>query len=612
MKRLKYFLCVLLACITVLGGGSSAAFAVSSTNLDNTPVLQDLQESTINGEKFDAAHYPYNEQGEAKLLAFTEFCFSYKAELAGNYALYVYVYNPTGREIRQDKNSIQIADLYANGNATHYKKYNLRLCNSSAGGLDKLFYKFRVIDDGSIFERVCKDNTARRYDVSGIELNYTGTAEDFTVGNKWVYSGFAKGCGADENADSTLSCITDDLETVRLEVKPTYYRYNNGIRIQTQISSVYFGVDNALLKRYGTLQKIHAEWLKAITNDIAVIDKTDSYQYFKDYIGIDVADKDFKYSLYTCLTGKEGLFPAVYWGYNIDGTMRTDKLAYLIDKSDSADNTVSSEELQEYIKWYSDKFGNKTVAGKYSGDLFVSVDENKTDVIIDADSHFDINGFTTGSGLLDWFNRVIGTSLEFDDLKDKEPIYLIKESDLNGSNEEISKRLLVAVSDVNKLKADFAINNKAGKATVLFRFATSDYTVDDMAMHHHGDLVRTWYGVGYKAQETVYLDFDIIDLTFIKNDVATVIPVVSNPLDIIAGITPPPVNNDGNGGVEWWVWVIIVALTGIVFYFFADPIISLLLLIFDGIVFVIRLPFRLIGGFFGLFKRNKKGKEGKK
>ena len=166
------------------------------------------------------------------------------------------------------------------------------------------------------------------------------------------------------------------------------------------------------------------------------------------------SDKDFKYSLYTCLTDKEGLFPAVYWGYNIDGTMRTDKLAYLIDKSDSADNTVSSEELQEYIKWYSDKFGNKTVAGKYSGDLFVSVDENKTDVIIDADSHFDINGFTTGSGLLDWFNRVIGTSLEFDDLKDKEPIYLIKESDLNGSNEEISKRLLVAVSDVNKLKAE--------------------------------------------------------------------------------------------------------------------------------------------------------------
>ena len=264
MKKIKYWLCCLMLCVVVLGGGNSAAFAVSGQSIDNTPVLQDLANSTINGEPFDAADYPYNENGKAKLLALTEFCFSYKASLAGNYALYVYVYNPTGKEIRQDKNSLQIADVYANGKATHYKKYELKLCNSSTGGLDRLFYKFRVMDDGSIFERVCKDNTARRYDVSGIELNYTGTAEDFTVGNKWIYSGFAKGCGADENADSTLSCTTDDLETVRLDVSSTYYRYNNSYVSSVQIDSVYFGIDNALLEKYGTLQKIHAEWLKEI------------------------------------------------------------------------------------------------------------------------------------------------------------------------------------------------------------------------------------------------------------------------------------------------------------------------------------------------------------
>ena len=44
---------------------------------------------------------------------------------------------------------------------------------------------------------------------------------------------------------------------------------------------------------------------------------------------------------------------------------------------------------------------------------------------------------------------------------------------------------------------------------------------------------------GYVWQEPIYLDFDIISLTYEKAGVNTVIPVVSNPIDIIAGIEPP-------------------------------------------------------------------------
>ena len=357
--------------------------------------------------------------------------------------------------------------------------------------------------------------------------------------------------------------------------------------------SVYFGVDNAIFEKYGALQKIHAEWLKAITGDIAVITKDGNYKYFEDYIGVDVSDKEFDYSLYTCITSKDGLFPAVYWGYNIDGTMRTDKLAYLIDKSNKETTEISSEELQEYINWYSEKFGNKTVAGKYSADLFSQVDANKTDVTIDADSRFDINGFSTGSGFLDWFNKLFNSGLEFDDLKNKEPIYLIKESDFNGSKEEVSRRLLVSTSDVQKLEAAFHANNKKGKKTVLFRFATSEYESDDMALHHHGDLIRTWNGVGYKAQETVYLDFDIIDLTFVNKDVFNVIPVVSNPIDVIAGVTPPPSTSTDNN-LPWWVWLIIALLVMVLLVLFVKPVAEIVLLILKAIWAVISAPFRLI------------------
>lgn len=45
---------------------------------------------------------------------------------------------------------------------------------------------------------------------------------------------------------------------------------------------------------------------------------------------------------------------------------------------------------------------------------------------------------------------------------------------------------------------------------------------------------------GYLAQQSVFLNFDIIQLTFKSEaEKMTVIPVVANPIDIIDPITPP-------------------------------------------------------------------------
>ena len=43
----------------------------------------------------------------------------------------------------------------------------------------------------------------------------------------------------------------------------------------------------------------------------------------------------------------------------------------------------------------------------------------------------------------------------------------------------------------------------------------------------------------YIAQQSVFVDFDIIQLTFNDKGTYTVIPVVSNPIDIVDPITPP-------------------------------------------------------------------------
>ena len=76
----------------------------------------------------------------------------------------------------------------------------------------------------------------------------------------------------------------------------------------------------------------------------------------------------------------------------------------------------------------------------------------------------------------------------------------------------------------------------------MFRFAKTDY--------YSAPAVYTGYtgsideSDAYVASQTVFLDFDILSLTFNKEGVYTVIPAVSNPVDIVNGFTPPDAGLD--------------------------------------------------------------------
>ena len=93
---------------------------------------------------------------------------------------------------------------------------------------------------------------------------------------------------------------------------------------------------------------------------------------------------------------------------------------------------------------------------------------------------------------------------------------------------------------------------------ILLRYSSSDYfsckivqssrrTSDSAVGEVDDDLVNRCFSYwndgefsGYVAQETVFLDFDIISFTFEDiNGVQTIIPAVSNPTNAISPITPP-------------------------------------------------------------------------
>ena len=95
-------------------------------------------------------------------------------------------------------------------------------------------------------------------------------------------------------------------------------------------------------------------------------------------------------------------------------------------------------------------------------------------------------------------------------------------------------------------------NDNKSDAVYLLRFAVTDYYAAFQMVFEDkfGDIGES--NSTYMARETVFLDFDILDLGFQALDgTITVLPVVADPLDIISGIDPPPVTD--YWGLVWWL-----------------------------------------------------------
>ena len=127
-------------------------------------------------------------------------------------------------------------------------------------------------------------------------------------------------------------------------------------------------------------------------------------------------------------------------------------------------------------------------------------------------------------------------------------------------------------------------------------------------------MTRPAYGRHYEGKDTnaylcqmwVQLDFDIIDLTFTKNDVDTVIPVVMSPMDIAADAAPPVITTKNN--LKWWqILLACIALIFVIIVLF-----KLLPLLLYAVFKIIALPFKALGLASKKLKKRKKEKRGDK
>lgn len=620
-------------------------------------VLDDLNGAVIGGEEFDLKDYPYNPFGRPELIYFAEFGYSVKEDKQSDYGLYVYVYNP--QEIALDVDTARNKIQFTYGDKESYLKYSLDFLNySDEPGYEGRFYKFKVRLYDSERQDILNavDYNGRVYKISGIELSYKGEVTEYSVAQTYTYTGFAKGYGSELATGDTISAQVDGLEDIiELEVEHTFYRTLTsglGYGHQNQVDTVYFTVPKRYFEEYDYLQRIKAEWWEYKTKPIIVTSNTEWYNGVIDYIGRQLSahgymyyENDLDYALgvgrdvsligppndvnydtvswnidpskeISIRSSRESQMRALYYLFLVDNIEEYDPYADIVTSGG-----VSSNALEKYIFGYEKSFesGKLNVKdGTISADLFeADIDEsrkvnNERGKIQMGYSYYDFDVEEDVQQIVSWADgdpswwdnwQEFGIlDSIFGDIPEEEgrsfsPIYIPKEEDFSGSPETIANRLMCQVSDVGKLRLAY---ERKDEVLVMFRFATSDYYAEAADLIDYTKLLflqKIEEGAAYIAQQSVFLDFDIIQLTFAKGAVSTIIPVVMSPLDIINDISTPVDMPEDEKDLLKLLFAIVALIVVLVIL---APFLPYIL---KFIGWILLLPFRLISWIISLFTK---------
>lgn len=561
MKKnyLKYiiFSFVLITLFASFGFSGSVAFATDNkASFDETYVLDDLNGMIINNKQFTVNDYPRKVSGDFELLNLVEFAYTYDKKYSGNYALYAYVYNPSGIRIEADsaQNRIQLACKYnENNEPIDFEKYNIKLCSVSSDGL---YLKYKIIDhlvDGkSLYDIVNRD--ARRYDVTGIEflLSSTKKIKDYKIGRYFVYSGYAKGMAQESVDESTLKCSYDESETISLKLNHTNFKtcYSGYSWAGTQynIASIYFSVDNFYLEKYGFLYSLMMEYNKQYIDSVLVIDDEKLFNRLSSVSGciidyIDPLNRNRD-------TFKAGLEAA---GYSIDLPLIAQRFyLYLQNSCFEIDNgkkmllcpiifytggqrantvTISASELERTIKNYKNSYvdGKLLINGNtYSLDLF----DNKNDsgyskFVIERDKKFKIVSKETKEDL-----KSIWKAHVDENVYNIDPIEELTLEKVNHA--EADKNLFINKADISTVRKYVSEENAKNKTVYIIRFDVSEEHLLEASIWGNDP------GGYCSSNNAIYLGLDVIWLKFFNDVNYKVIGVVSDPIDVFSAVSPPP------------------------------------------------------------------------
>ena len=498
--------------------------------------------------------------------------------------------------------------------------------------------------------------------------------EDVAVSKTYYYTGYSASGENNVSTlkceVQKLETIELDVQHTNYLMENYGLNGEEDFNICDNLHTVYFSVPERYFTEYGDLQKIAAEWYEYKTSPIFVTSDNEAFEAFKPYLGQDIGktggDNDWRviwdYEYSTSLTGRTEYY-YYKWRYNsrkldmVDWTLKEGadiykyhddvenltRMSWLLpvnaDSNNREEYRVTSKELLDYAEDYTKNRadGVPLVLDKYAADLFSTLDTADN-----ADNGYKLNAIDEDrqknlvdfeSGATNGYVNLEITAEDKHDLIDMGKISSLRDlvgALKDGSNAEIDCIKVLSAADKTdivslgpKTFADKYYVNKdeatkiqtycldefeKGNRVVFFRFAVTDYFAAN-ARFDEVDKVMSSED-GFVSQQTVFLNFNIISLTFRSEaEKDTVIGVVANPIDIFSSIEP---NEDMREANRWdfdfnlAIGLFLGGLALLLFWPFLAPLLENvfnllgkgLSKVFDWIIALIALPFKLIGKLF--------------
>ncbi|MFQ9424210.1 MAG: hypothetical protein ACLR3U_09475 [Christensenellaceae bacterium] len=637
MQMIARIIAVLISAVIIAVTGYSVpavpVFAETENEYDYTKVEDDLND-------VDLSLYPIDAAGNPAIASFVEYCYTPNVWKNGNYALYLYVYNPSQKEfsLRAGAHQINIATKYGDdGKPAEYKLLSLKLCGHTTEKYDKLIYKFRVEHVEEIYANAKAYEEKygyRRYDVSNLLLYELGAsaAEKSTVGKEYRYTGYAKGYSEESATKSTLECEWKKAEVYEANVSHTNYRMESEYKDHTrhEVNTVYFSVPDEYITDYGNLQGIRAQWYEYVTSPIFVTEDAGAYAALSDYVGVNIGEKNeaLKWSVLwheKTTTPPLSAFFRTYnnQGYGLNGpaissgATYTPEISWLFSTNgiDHSEYQLTRYQVETWARNYASAYGKEAdILGRYSSELFAeSIDterikllenpEAKRGLIVrdfDANDEFNLLSYDdTHSGWEAFVDYICGKKVIFGDGVKYSPIEEITPEKFTGNKAADCKNLLLNEDDYDEFSAAFTASQEAGEHLFVFRFAQTDY-YSSPAYFDSLENSSFTNEDGYVAQQTVFLDFTMIHLKFVKDETETIIPVAMNPIDIWNAVDPPIDTQEDWLSLLKKIGMAILGIAGLIFVawlltLFFPIVWTVIKAIFKALWWIISAPFKAIG-----------------
>ena len=569
---------MLAFCFTVGGQVFLSAFSITASAatkdvpiIEKSDPLDDLNGAVICDKEFSTDDFGFNTSKSTQMIAFYEYGYGFYENEKEDLNYYVYIYNPKGLKfIEEGAARITFAVVY--DETELYVPYNLSFLNcSETTNYEGLIYKFKVELSSSQRENLWNslNSSKRKYRVSEIELAYTNSSgetypELIDVSTTFTYSGYMPGYGTNESGETTVSYTSEEFDSLRLNVKSTYFRSpgTNSNGNQDTLHSVYFAVPNDFIAKYGEMTAVHATWLNAVLKPSLVIGNRDAYNTLMNYLGKNIgeysSDLDYGYisNFYASAVGGSLFFTGDF-AYNYDFCNRgpnyfkkpIDTLYLMFGTDDfavdSADTySLSSERIITAMnETYSKYGGTAYTSKKISSSIFESIDDSYTEKNITSNTSYSLeNNIITQS----WWQKIWGTNTTVSDsFNGIKGIERVTASSFTDSDEGTCEKLCINEADYDSFLKYYNASRDRNETLYIFRYQTSEYiSAEATCVYYYDGFLQEKYKEldtnAYFFQQTVNLDFDVIDVTFSNGEKETVVPVVMKSVDVITpGVTPP-------------------------------------------------------------------------